>query len=47
MGTPVPLGSAFESLLLCELWNFCHHSSEKGGQGVVEQQTFGGEERLH
>lgn len=47
MGAPVPLGSVFESLFLCELWNFCHHSSEKGGQGEVEQQTFGREERLH
>lgn len=47
MGTPVLLGSVFEFLFLCELWNFYHHSSEKGGHGEMEQQTFGGEERLH
>ena len=46
MGTPVPFGSVLKSLFLCDLWNFCHHSSEKGGQERLEQQTFSGEERV-
>ena len=46
MGTPVPFGSVLKSLFLCDIWNFCHHSSEKGGQERLEQQTFSGEERV-
>lgn len=46
MGTPVPFGSVLKSLFLCDLRNFCHHSSEKGGQERLEQQTFTGEERV-